>query len=205
MDKEVIIQQANELKNIMFSTFKHDGSEESRLALLTATYSMFMDTLGIPLDHNSRDTAYRFAKMMLTEKCSSLYSIPPELTVFPNKSTDEYVVIKDIPFTSICSHHHVTFFGKAHIAYFPQGHILGLSKFGRVVQYFAAKPQIQEEMTAEIANYLNDMIKPVGLVVKLEAEHLCMSTRGVKISGSTTVTQKIIGVIDKTEVMELFK
>lgn len=176
-----------------------------RLVMGGALYAIFMELLGIKEDANSKETAYRFAKMMFNERCSALSSKPPEFTTFPANGYDEYIVVKNIPYFSMCAHHHVTFYGKVHIAYHPGKVILGLSKFARIVYYFAAKPQIQEGLTNEIADYLKEKLNPRGLAVKVDGNHLCMASRGVKAVGAETITQCIRGDIDKREIAELFK
>jgi GTP cyclohydrolase I len=109
---------------------------------------------------------------------------------------DEMVLVKDIPFASVCEHHLVPFIGKAHVAYIPNedGTITGLSKLARLVDGFAKRPQVQERMTAQIADTMLRVLEPRGVLVVLEAEHLCMSMRGVKKPGSTTVTSAVRGL-----------
>lgn len=104
------------------------------------------------------------------------------------------VLEKDIPFYSVCEHHLLPFFGKAHVAYIPDGRVAGLSKLARTVEVFARRPQIQENMTAQIADALEAHLKPKGVMVMLEAEHLCMSMRGVEKPGTQTVTTIVRGV-----------
>jgi GTP cyclohydrolase I len=178
---------------------------EDRIRLAARYYEMFMEILDIPLDANSKDTSMRVAKMMVEERCKSLYCEPPKLTFFPKDGYDEYIAVKDIPYYSFCAHHHVSFYGKAHICYHPKDHIVGLSKLARVVTYFSQKPQIQEIMTSEIINYLWDTLAPRGIMVKVEGTHLCMCSRGAKAVGSITRTQQILGEIDKGEVAKLFE
>jgi GTP cyclohydrolase I len=168
-------------------------------------YSNFMKSLGIPIDENSADTAMRVARMMVNERCSSLYEDPPKLTFFPRDNYDEYVVVKDIPYISVCAHHHVSFYGKAHVAYHPKKNVVGISKIARVVAYFSAKPQIQELMTTEIIDHLFSGLKPHGIMVRLEGTHLCMTGRGARAMGSKTITQAIRGKMDKREVEKLFQ
>jgi GTP cyclohydrolase I len=178
---------------------------EKRIELAERAYTEFMEVLGIPIDYNSKETANRVAKMMVNEKCYALYNQPPNLKAFPNdKKYDEYIVVKDIPYYSVCAHHHVPFFGRVHVAYHPNKQIVGLSKFSRVVSFFASKPQIQEEMTEEIAQYLNSKIEPKGLAIRVYGSHMCMESRGAKAIGSMTLTQKFMGEIDKREVEGLF-
>jgi GTP cyclohydrolase I len=109
---------------------------------------------------------------------------------------DEMVMVKDIPFVSICEHHLVPFMGNAHVAYIPNddGRITGLSKIARVVDGFARRPQVQERLTTEIAETIEKNLEPRGVLVVLEAEHLCMSMRGVRKPGTTTVTSAVRGL-----------
>ena len=112
---------------------------------------------------------------------------------------NEMVVEKDITFYSTCEHHFMPFYGKAHIAYIPDGKVVGLSKLARTVEVYAKRPQIQEQLTAQIADALMEYLKPQGAMVMLEAEHMCMTMRGVKKPGSKTVTFVTRGVFDRDE------
>lgn len=123
---------------------------------------------------------------------------------------DELVLIKDIPYQSLCEHHLLPFFGVAHISYIPQGKVLGLSKFGRIVDYYAKRPQIQERLTKEIGDIINSKLSPLGVIVILEGTHTCMSARGVLKQGATTKTSYISGVFKtdfnaRQEVLNLLK
>ena len=113
----------------------------------------------------------------------------------------QMVLVKDIPFYSLCEHHLVPFFGLAHIAYLPGegGSICGLSKIARLVDVFAKRLQVQERMTSQIANTLLEQIKPDGVIVVIEAEHLCMSMRGVKKPGAKTITSAVRGVFEASQ------
>jgi GTP cyclohydrolase IA len=114
---------------------------------------------------------------------------------------DDLILVRDIPFYSHCEHHMVPFFGKAHIAYYPSEGVVGLSKLGRLVDVFARRLQTQEAMTAQIAAALDDALKPRGVAVMVEAEHMCMSMRGVQKAGAKTLTFRFTGVFlkDPTE------
>ena len=103
-------------------------------------------------------------------------------------ASNEMVIVKDITFYSICEHHLMPFYGKAHIAYLPEGRVVGLSKLARTVEVYARRPQIQEQMTIQIAEALMEHLRPQGAMVMLEAEHMCMTMRGVEKPGSRTVT-----------------
>lgn len=124
---------------------------------------------------------------------------------------DEMVLIKDIPFFSVCEHHLTPFFGKAHIAYVPsEGKIVGLSKLATALEVLAKRPQVQERLTAQLADLIMNSLKPKGAMVVLDCEHLCMSMRGVKKPGSRTVTSAVRGIFrskasTRTEMLELIK
>ena len=122
--------------------------------------------------------------------------------------TEEYsemIVLKDIDFYSLCEHHILPFFGKAHVAYLPDRHIVGLSKLARLVEVFARRLQVQERMTSQIANTISEQLTPLGVGVVLEAEHLCMRMRGVEKQNSTVVTSAMLGVFrERRETREEF-
>lgn len=113
---------------------------------------------------------------------------------------DEMVILKDIPFYSICEHHLMPFHGVAAVGYIPDGKIVGLSKLARVVEGFARRPQIQEQLTGQVADTLMDVLEPDGVAVVIEAEHLCMTQRGVKKPGSRMVTSATRGAFRKNDV-----
>ncbi len=142
------------------------------------------------------DTPARVARMY-GEICSGLHEDPAShLEKTFQVEHDEIIVVRDISFYSICEHHLIPFFGKAHVAYLPQkdGHITGLSKLARLVDGFARRPQVQERLTGEIANAIEEKLAPRGAAVVLEAEHLCMSMRGIRKPGARTVTSSMRGI-----------
>jgi GTP cyclohydrolase IA len=121
---------------------------------------------------------------------------PFNLTTFPNdEGYDELVVVREIPFQSLCMHHMLPFYGVAHVAYLPAERILGLSKLARVVELFSHDLQLQERLTTQIAGWLQEQLRPKGVGVVLEAEHLCMSLRGVQTPGAKTVTSALHGLV----------
>lgn len=116
---------------------------------------------------------------------------------FQEEKYEEMVLIKDIPFYSVCEHHLVPFFGKAHVAYLPRGgRLTGLSKLARVVDTVAKRPQLQERLTAKVADLIMEKLQPYGVMVVIEAEHMCMTMRGVKKPGSKTITSSVRGTLE---------
>ena len=158
-----------------------------------------------------KDTPKRIAK--LYEEIFSGLNTPTAEILKPieGESHDEMVIIKDIPFFSICEHHLLPFIGKAHVAYVPsKGKIVGLSKLARAVEIFAKRPQLQERLTSQLADLIMNKLKPRGAMVIVEAEHLCMSMRGVKKPGTRTVTSAVRGIFrtkesTRIEFLELIK
>lgn len=160
--------------------------------------------LDITSEHG-RDTPARFLAMLdeLT-KCKECNGDCIKWKAFPAE-TDEMIIVRKIPFVSVCNHHVIPFVGEAHIGYVPRSTEAGLSKFGRVVQHYARQLQTQERLTDQVTEYLQAQLEPLGLIVKLEAEHMCMTVRGVQMPGATTVTTKTLGVFadhTKTAKME---
>lgn len=151
------------------------------------------------------DTPQRVERMY-QEICAGLKEAAPACTAFDNEEHyDQMVIVKDIPFYSLCEHHLVPFFGKAHVGYLPADKYIGLSKIARVVEHYAKRPQVQERLTKQVSDYLFNLLEPAGIIVVLEAEHLCMSSRGVKKPGTKTITSAIEGNIDKGEFLSLLR
>ena len=157
-----------------------------------------------------QDTPARVARAYV-ETFAGLRQDPYEVlaTTFA-EDHDELVLVKDIPMYSICEHHLVPFHGVAHVGYIPgdDGRVTGLSKLARLVEVFARRPQVQERMTAQIADALQEVLKPRGTIVVIEAEHLCMAMRGIRKPGATTVTSAVRGIFrenlaTRTEAMSL--
>lgn len=120
------------------------------------------------------------------------------LKVFNEGNNDEMVIVRDIPMYSMCEHHLLPFVGKAHIAYIPsEGKVIGLSKLARIVDSFSKKPQLQERLTSQIADFLEENLSPKGVAVVVEAEHLCMTMRGARAAGATTQTSALRGSMRK--------
>jgi len=115
---------------------------------------------------------------------------------FGEEHYQEILMVREIPFYSMCEHHFVPFHGQAHVAYIPRGRVTGLSKLARLVEGFARRPQMQERLTAQVADALAERLEPLGVMVVVEAEHLCMSMRGVQKPGATTVTSAVRGTME---------
>ncbi len=161
------------------------AAERAATDLLTA--------LGIDLDREERrDTPARMARAY-----AELFAEQPfQLTTFPNdEGYDELVLARAIPFRTVCEHHMLLFSGVAHVGYLPGDRILGLSKLARLVNHFAARPQTQERLTMQVAKCLDANLRPRGVGVVLEAEHTCMTQRGVRARGATTVTSALLGTL----------
>lgn len=143
-----------------------------------------------------KDTPARVARMY-AETCSGLSEdAARHLKVSFDAGHEEMILVRDVPFYSMCEHHLVPFFGTAHLAYIPneEGRITGLSKLARLVDGFAKRPQVQERLTTQVAEAMVDVLDPRGVMVVIEAEHLCMGMRGVRKPGSTTVTSAVRGI-----------
>jgi GTP cyclohydrolase IA len=153
----------------------------------------FLAALGIDLDREHlRETPARMARAY-----AELFDARPlTLTTFPNdEGYDELVLARAIPFRTVCEHHLLPFAGTAHVGYLPGERILGLSKLARLVEHFAARPQTQERLTKQVADCLAERLRPRGTGVVLEAEHTCMTLRGVRALGATTVTSALLGTL----------
>jgi GTP cyclohydrolase I len=162
-----------------------DAAERAVADLLVA---LGQDPKSEHLRDSPRRVAHAYAEMLTAR--------PFNLTTFPNgEDYDELVLAREIPFHSLCEHHMLPFTGVAHVGYIPGGRILGLSKLARVVELFARSLQVQERLTKQIADWLQEHLEPKGVGVVIEAEHSCMSLRGVQASGVLTVTSSLQGLL----------
>ena len=151
-------------------------------------------------DHNTKDTARRVAKMFVHEIFKGRYYPPPEVTAFPNaKEYDQLYITGPITINSTCAHHFQPITGSAYIGIFPGKKVIGLSKFNRVVDWIASRPQIQEEMTEQIADEIEKQTEAKGVAVVIKAKHFCMSARGVKEHDSDMLTSVVRGDFLKIE------
>ncbi|MFD5667952.1 GTP cyclohydrolase I FolE [Streptomyces anthocyanicus] len=153
----------------------------------------FLRALGVVVDgEGTRDTPGRMARGY----AELLNARPFRMTTFPNdEGYDELVLARDIPLRSVCQHHMLPFVGVAHVGYLPGARILGLSKLARVVEHYACRPQVQERLTKQVADHLVEQLQPRGVGVVVEAEHTCMTLRGVRATGSRTVTSTLLGTL----------
>jgi len=157
-----------------------------------------------------KDTPRRVAEMY--EEIFEGLSAETEklLKTIEGETHDEMILIKDIPFYSVCEHHLLPFIGRAHIAYIPAGGIVGLSELAKALEYLAKRPQVQERLTSQLADMIMEKLKPKGSMVIIDAEHLCMSMRGIKKPGARTVTSAVRGTFrskasTREEMLELIK
>ena len=170
--------------------------DQTKTELIQKHFREIMLILGLDLtDDSLKGTPHRVAKMFVKETFSGLDPAnKPHITLFENKyDYDEMVVVRDIAFFTMCEHHFVPFFGKAHVAYIPKDKVAGLSKINRLVQFYARRPQVQERLTQQIANEIRDAFKTEDVAVMIEATHLCVASRGVEDAHSSTVTSKFLG------------
>lgn len=162
---------------------------------------MIIEAIGEdPNREGLRQTPERVARMC-QEIFSGLEEDPKQyLEVYFNEHHQEMILVKDIPVYSMCEHHFLPFYGKAHVAYIPRnGRITGLSKLARVVESFCKRPQMQERLTSQVADTIMEVLKPLGVMVVIEAEHMCMTMRGIKKPGSMTITSAVRGAFKTSE------
>src|SRR3989339_1696390 len=178
-----------------FGYLRIDHYNEERTKKLTLLYEQVLDALGENVDREGLlQTPVRVAKAL--QFLTHGYDAKPEEILRSAMFKEDYsqmVVVKDIEVFSMCEHHMLPFFGKAHIAYIPNGHIVGLSKIPRVVDAFARRLQVQERLTNEIRDCIQDTLNPAGVAVVIECKHLCMSMRGIQKQNSVTTTSAFTG------------
>ncbi|MBS4173282.1 GTP cyclohydrolase I FolE [Bacillus sp. FJAT-49736] len=186
--------------------------DEENLKKIEQGVRMILEAIGEnPNREGLVDTPERVAKMY-EEIFFGLREDPKEyFDIIYSEDHDELVLVKDIPFFSMCEHHLIPFYGKAHVAYFPQGgQVAGLSKLARAVESVASRPQLQERITATLADVIMDKLNPLGVFIMIEAEHMCMTMRGIKKPGTKTITSAARGLFNtndslRSEVLLLMK
>jgi GTP cyclohydrolase I len=179
-------------------------TEDERKSMIddaAKAYEVFMDTLRIDWrnDPNSSDTPRRVAKSFINDLAEGCYTNAPNITAFDNVDCYDGMVFQgNIDVKSICSHHHLPFVGRAHVAYLPGDKVIGLSKLNRIVEWFARRPQVQENLTMQIHNYIDSVCGGnKGVAVVIEANHMCACIRGVR-HDSTMMTSKLSGAFLNT-------
>lgn len=176
--------------------------DDLKVELIEKHFREIMNILGLDLtDDSLRGTPHRVAKMYVKEVFSGLNpKNKPAAKLFENKfKYNEMLVEKDITFHSHCEHHFVPIHGRAHVAYISNGHVIGLSKINRIVQYFSKRPQVQERLTMQIGNELKEALGTEDVAVIMDAYHMCVSSRGVHDTNSSTVTSFYSGKFERDE------
>ncbi len=184
-----------------------DKFDDQKTDKLSELYQGVLETLGEDINREGLEqTPLRMAKSM--QFLTQGYGINPDEIINSAKFKEDYqemVIVKDIDLFSMCEHHLIPFFGKAHVAYIPNGHITGLSKIARVVEAFARRLQVQERLTMQIRDCLQDTLNPLGVAVVIEAKHLCMVMRGIQKQNSVTTTSAFTGeFLNKASTREEF-
>ena len=207
-----ILSDADEHLRVILKTEKEENSltglsENEKIEKIAFHFKNIMDTLGLDLNDDSlHDTPNRVAKMFVNEIFYGLdESKKPEIKLFQNKFRyDQMLVQKDIKVHSYCEHHFVPIIGKAHVAYFSNGYVIGLSKLNRIVDYYSRKPQVQERLTVEIAGELKRILKTEDIAIIIEAEHMCVKLRGIKDDNSSTSTSYFSGKFQEQNIKNDF-
>lgn len=165
--------------------------DDTKIELIEKHFRHIMEIMGLDLtDDSLKGTPKRVAKMYIKEIFSGLDpKNKPDIALFDNKyKYDQMLVEKDITVFSNCEHHFVPIYGKAHVAYISSGKVIGLSKLNRIVEYFSKRPQVQERLTVQIANELKEALQTEDIAVVIDAKHMCVQSRGVRDSASSTIT-----------------
>jgi len=187
--------------------YKTEIDDETKIELIEKNFREIMEVLGLDLDDDSlKDSPRRIAKMYVKEIFSGLNpDNKPQITVFKNNYNYKRMIVeKDITLFSTCEHHFVPIIGKAHVAYFPADNVIGLSKLNRIVQFYSKKPQLQEKLTEEIAQEMMKVLETEDVAVMIEADHLCVRSRGVNDVNSKTVTSSFNGRFNEHETSNEF-
>ncbi|HNC63540.1 MAG TPA: GTP cyclohydrolase I FolE [Chitinophagales bacterium] len=204
------INESDFLKSITNTPLRHDAfvlSDEEKIKNIALHFEKIMQTLGLDLSDDSlKDTPRRVAKMYVQETFSGLdEKNKPAISLFENKyAYNKMLVEKNITLYSNCEHHFVPIIGKVHIAYIPDKEVIGLSKLNRLVQFYAQRPQVQERLTIQIADALKNIFKHNDVAVVVEADHLCVASRGIKDTNSLTITSVFSGQFEKDSFKQEF-
>jgi GTP cyclohydrolase IA len=184
-----------------------DMSDDEKVEIIQKHFKIIMETLGLDTtDESLKGTPYRVAKMFVHEIFKGLKaSNKPVAKQFSNNyEYGDMVVEKNIQVSSFCEHHFLPFIGKAHVAYISNGKVIGLSKINRIVDHFSRRPQVQERLTLQIANELQQSMGTDDIAVFIESKHFCVSMRGIQDTASTTITSEYRGAFKKHEIQQKF-
>jgi GTP cyclohydrolase I len=206
------------LKSLLEDGFHRSLTDDEKWGIVKnaeKAYGDFLSALGVDWenDPNSMETPRRVAKAYVFDLWAGRYNLPTDITAFPSDGYQGIVLERDIPIVSMCSHHHQAILGKAHIAYIPgvDGKVVGLSKLNRIVEHFARRGAIQEQLTVAIHNAIQAVAETENVMVVVHSYHNCVSCRGVKHFGASMVTSEVSGVFAdhsrtaKMEVIEMLK
>jgi GTP cyclohydrolase I len=210
---------SNQLKLLIDAGEHRSLNQEEKTVIIDQAeeaYGKFLDALGVDWrnDPNSMETPRRVAKAYVNDLWKGRYELPTDITAFPSDGYEGIVLERDIPIVSMCSHHHQAILGKAHVAYIPgkDGKVVGLSKLNRIVEHFARRGAIQEQLTVAIHNAVNAICEDnAGVMVVVHSFHNCVACRGVKHFGASMVTSEVSGVFAdhsrtaKQEVMDMIR
>jgi GTP cyclohydrolase I len=189
------------MSKLKYANGNHPLTEQEKEKMITEAagyYGEYMTALGFDWknDPNSEDTPIRVAKAFVNDLAEGVYTDPPKITAFDNVDGYDGIVFQgNIKLHSFCSHHHLPFIGHAHVAYLPtpEGKVIGLSKLNRIVEFYARRPQVQENLTMQIHDHINDVCENnIGVAVSIEANHMCACVRGIK-HNATMKTSKLSG------------
>ena len=184
-----------------------DLTDEEKIAKIATHFEQIMDILGLDLtDDSLRGTPHRVAKMYVQEIFSGLNpGNKPAAALFENKyQYNQMLVEKNILVQSTCEHHFLPIYGRCHVAYISNGYVIGLSKINRIVQYFGKRPQVQERLTMQILNELKRVLKTEDVAIYIDAKHMCVSSRGIKDTSSSTVTSAYSGKFEEDSTKKEF-
>ncbi|HMU24314.1 MAG TPA: GTP cyclohydrolase I FolE [Ferruginibacter sp.] len=201
LDRIKKITETQLIKNL------HDLTDNEKISIIAGHFEKIMQTLGLDLNDDSlKGTPNRVAKLYVKELFSGLNpDNKPQISLFENKyGYKKMLVEKDITLFSSCEHHFVPIIGKAHVAYIPHKQVIGLSKINRLVQYYAKRPQVQERLTIQISDALKGILQHDDVAVLIEADHLCVASRGIKDTKSQTVTACYSGRFENTATQQEF-
>jgi len=187
------------MEKILQANSNHPRSEEEKLRIIAAAtkaYEAYLDALQFDWrnDPNSDNTPERVAKAFVRDLASGCYNEPPKVTHFPSRGYNGIIFEGNIPMSSLCAHHHLNIDGVVHVAYIPAGNVAGLSKLNRIVDFYSRRPQIQEDLTTQLHDAINDLCAGnKGVAVMVSATHSCVSCRGVRHIGCEMKTSKLSG------------